>query len=80
MMWNPAPLFSGYTVSAQNPGVQAFITAHPVITTVQGLTAPSAALMGSGVFLPGSTFRPYALGGNPLFGNGPSEGERNYKG
>jgi iron complex outermembrane receptor protein len=75
-----APLFSGYTVSAQNPGVQAFIAAHPTITTVQGLTAPSAALMGSGVFLPGSTFRPYALGGNPLFGNGPSEGERNYKG
>ena len=75
-----APLFSGYTVSAQNPGVQAFIAAHPTITTVQGTTMPSAVAMRDGVWLPGSTFRPYALGGNPFFDNGPSQGERNYKG
>lgn len=50
----------------------------------QGTTAPSSILMGGGVLLPGTAFRPYALRvalrGNPLFGNGASEGERNYQG
>lgn len=75
-----APAGGFYAVPAANPGVQTFITQNPTITTVQGTTAPSSVLMGGGVLLPATAFRPYALGGNPLFGNGPSEGERNYKG
>jgi hypothetical protein len=43
-------------------------------------SAPSVILMNNGIALAGATFRPYALGGNPAFGFGASEGERNYKG
>jgi iron complex outermembrane receptor protein len=69
-----------YLVPFANPGVQDFIANNPVITTVQGTTAPSALLMDRGIALAAATFRPFALGGNPAFGYGPSNGEREYEG
>ena len=35
--------------------------------------------MAGGVLLPGSTFRPYALGGNPVYNGGGSEGPRKHE-
>jgi iron complex outermembrane receptor protein len=74
------PTTGAFFVPVNNPGVQDFIARYPVITTVQGTTAPSSILMNNGIALAGATFRPYALGGNPVYGGGPSEGERNYEG
>jgi iron complex outermembrane receptor protein len=68
-----------YLVPFANPGVQDFIAQNPTITTTAGLTAPSAVLMSNGIALAGSTFRPYGLGGNPLFGGDGSEGRRTYE-
>lgn len=86
--WKTSPSYAAlqpptagvFAVPAANPGVQTFIAQNPTITTVQGTTAPSSVLMGGGVWLAAATFRPYALGGNPVYGFGPSEGERNYEG
>jgi iron complex outermembrane recepter protein len=69
-----------FLVPAANPGVQDFIARNPTITTVQGTTAPSSILMNNGLALAAATFRPYALGGNPAFGFGASDGEREYEG
>ncbi len=79
VLQGPTPGNNFYAVPFANPGVQAFIAQNPTITTVQGLTAPSAVLMGGGVLLTAPAFRPYALGGNPAFGYGGATSERAYE-
>lgn len=74
-----SPVAGFYFVPANNPGVQAFVAQNPQITTVQGNTGSSATLIGTGLLMPGATFRPYALGGNPDYGYAGSEGRRDYE-
>lgn len=78
-----APLNGAYFVPASNPGLQAFIAANPTTTTYTGpggaaVNLPTAALFGAGTTLAVGTWRPYKVGGNPQFGNGPSIGTREY--
>src|SRR6185436_17996836 len=63
-----SPVNGQYVVTAQNPGWAPFVAANPGIFPA-GATA--ALLIAN---------RPFALGGNPLFGYGSSEGPRNYDG
>jgi iron complex outermembrane recepter protein len=63
------PSFAGgYFVPNTNPGFIAYNAANPGAITA-GAT---------GAYIPGVRFRPYGLGGNPLFNNGASEGTRMY--
>lgn len=62
----PAP---GYFVPASNPGYQAYASQNPG-------TFPEIAV---GAYFPGVLYRPFSFGGNPMFGNGPSRGVRNYE-
>jgi iron complex outermembrane recepter protein len=92
VLQGPVPGSSIYFVPASNPGVQAFIQQHPTVTalTPAALQAfgfpPSFAdqsteeLVGllGGVVLTAPAFRPYALGGNPIFGFGGATQEREY--
>ena len=68
---NPAAgtLNAGYFVPASNPGLIAYRAANPT-------AIPAFA---NGVYLPGVLYRPYSVGGNPMFGHGPSEGTRHYE-
>jgi iron complex outermembrane recepter protein len=59
-----------YFVPRTNPGYQAFLAANPGLFPDTG-TNPGAILIAN---------RPFALGGNPLFGYDSSEGPRNYDG
>jgi len=74
----PTALFAG---SVANPGLVNFIAANPggvpgvVSATGAASTIPIAAFNPGALFIAG---RPYALGGNPLFNFGASEGEREY--
>lgn len=60
------PIPGQYFVDADNPGYQAFRAANPGV----GLSATAGALM--------VAYRPFALGGNPLFGYDSSQGPRRY--
>ncbi|MBI5942050.1 MAG: TonB-dependent receptor [Caulobacterales bacterium] len=70
-----------YFVPAANPGLQAYVAAHPggipgftsagVATTITPAQAATGAYYVAG--------RPYALGGNPMFGYGASQGSRNFE-
>jgi iron complex outermembrane receptor protein len=71
------PLNGAYFVPGTNPGLIDFIAKNPTLNTVAG-PLPSAALLGGGTSLAVGTWRPFLLGGNPLFGNGPSRGKRFY--
>ena len=80
-----SPVPGRYYVPGTNPGLQAYIASHPgnIATTYYtgplagtGSTLPSAALAG-GVLMVAN--RPYAMGGNPMFNYGPSEGSRDFK-
>ncbi|MDH4385498.1 MAG: TonB-dependent receptor [Caulobacter sp.] len=62
-------LAAGYFVPSSNPGYQLYNTQNPG-------ALPAFA---NGIYIPGVLYRPYSLGGNPLFGNGPSRGSRNYR-
>ncbi|MGH8176008.1 MAG: TonB-dependent receptor [Steroidobacter sp.] len=85
------PLSGAYLVPANNPGLQDFIAQNPTVTalvpsTLQALGFPaqftnvnSATLMGGGVALTSPAFRPYALGGNPMFGNGGTTSSREFE-
>ena len=64
-----SPVNGQYVVPANNPGYQAFLAANPGVFPGAGGTA--ALLIAN---------RPFALGGNPLFGYDSSEGPRNYDG
>jgi iron complex outermembrane receptor protein len=64
----PAVL-AGYFVPIANPGLQLYIQQNPGVVPV----------FANGVHIPGVRYRPYSVGGNPMFDHGPSEGERDYK-
>ena len=64
-----SPINGQYFVPANNPGYQAFLAANPGVFPGTG---------GTGALLIAN--RPFALGGNPLFGYDSSEGPRNYDG
>ena len=65
-----SPVPGQYFVPRNNPGYQAFLAANPGVFPDTG-TNPGAILIAN---------RPFALGGNPLFGYDSSEGPRNYDG
>ncbi|MDB5456273.1 MAG: TonB-dependent receptor [Caulobacter sp.] len=92
--WNTSPSYAAlavptaeasaiagrYVIPASNPGLQAFIAANPTVNmtnlaTGAQTTAPGS-ILGFGALLVAN--RPYALGGNPQFGYGPSIGARAY--
>ncbi|HEX6860502.1 MAG TPA: TonB-dependent receptor [Caulobacteraceae bacterium] len=68
---NPAygTLSSGYFVPSTNPGFISYKAQNPT-------QIPAFA---NGVYYPGVLYRPYSLGGNPMFDYGPSEGTRHYE-
>src|SRR5690606_35727327 len=69
---NPAAAYglsAGYFVPSSNPGFQLYQQQNPA-------QIPSFA---NGAYFPGSLFRPLALAGNPLFGDGSSRGTRKYE-
>ncbi|MBI1407169.1 MAG: TonB-dependent receptor [Caulobacter sp.] len=68
---NPAAgtLSAGYFVPSTNPGYQLYSAQNPG-------AFPAFA---NGVYIPGVLYRPYSVGGNPMFGDGPSKGSRNYR-
>lgn len=74
----PTALFAG---SVANPGLVDFIADYPggipgvISSTGAATTIPIAAFNPGALFIAG---RPYALGGNPLFNFGASEGKRDY--
>jgi iron complex outermembrane receptor protein len=61
------PVAGQYFVPANNPGYQAMLAAYPT----SGLSAT-----GVGALM--IAYRPFAIGGNPMFDYGSSEGPRNY--
>lgn len=61
----------GYFVPTSNPGYAAFAAAS-------GFPSTAATFPVVGAYVPGVLYRPLGLGGNPLFGNGASQGERTY--
>ncbi len=72
-----------YYIPGNNPGLQAYMAAHPGAGGIPGYTSTgvqspvTAANLAAGVLVVAS--RPYALGGNPMFDYGSSRGSRNYK-
>lgn len=76
-----SPVPGLYFVPAANPGLQAYVAAHPggvpgftaagVATTITAAQAATGAYYVAG--------RPFALGGNPMFDYGASQGSRNFK-
>jgi iron complex outermembrane receptor protein len=65
-----SPVPGQYFVPRTNPGYAAFLAANPGVLQDTGAN-PGAILIAN---------RPFALGGNPLFGYDSSEGPRNYDG
>jgi iron complex outermembrane receptor protein len=65
-----SPVSGQYFVPRNNPGYVAFLADNPGVFPDSG-TNPGALLIAN---------RPFALGGNPFFDNGSSEGPRNYDG
>jgi iron complex outermembrane receptor protein len=65
----PSFLANRYYVPASNPGLQNFIATNPAL----------AAVSANGVAVLSPAARPLLLGGNPLFGNGGSVGDRRYQ-
>lgn len=57
-----------YFVPTTNPGLLDFVDQYPQF----------ASLAATGAFLPTGLFRPFGVGGNPAFGDGPSEFSRFY--
>jgi iron complex outermembrane receptor protein len=64
-----ATLPAGYFVPASNPGLQLYRTQNPG-------AIPAFA---TGVYLPGVLYRPFSVGGNPIYDFGPSQGSRHYE-
>ncbi|MDB5429077.1 MAG: TonB-dependent receptor [Caulobacter sp.] len=78
-----SPVAGRYFIPGSNPGLIQFVTDNPSITGVSAITGlpvtfASATLLATGAFNLSPAFRPFALGGNPLFNNGPSHGLRVY--
>lgn len=69
---NPAAtsgLSAGYFVPASNPGFALYRSQNPT-------QIPPFA---TGAYIPGVLYRPLAMGGNPLFGDGSSTGSRKFE-
>jgi len=67
-----APVLSGfYTVPVNNPGYVDFIAKNPGLLSPTGVPGIAGALV--------VAYRPFAIGGNPLFNYGSSQGERHNK-
>jgi len=64
-----ATLSAGYFVPSTNPGYQLYAAQNPG-------AFPAFA---NGAYFPGVLYRPFSVGGNPLFDNGPSKGARTYE-
>lgn len=75
------PVAGRYFVPATNPGLADFIADNPGTVSVTNLLTGQPTNVATAVFGGGALFvagRPYALGGNPLFNYGSSEGKRDY--
>ena len=75
-----SPIAGRYIVPATNPGLLAFIAANPTVSltnlaTGAQTTAPGSILAFGAI---NAANRPFGLGGNPIFGNGPSIGSRSF--
>ncbi len=76
-----SPVPGQYFVPGNNPGLLAYVAAHPGTipgyngTTGAAFNIPTAAL-GAGALVVAS--RPFGMGGNPMFNYGPSEGSRTF--
>lgn len=75
-----SPIAGRYIVPATNPGLLAFIAANPTVSLTNLATGAQTTAPGS-IFALGAinaANRPFGLGGNPIFGNGPSIGARSF--
>jgi iron complex outermembrane receptor protein len=71
-----------YYVPGTNPGLMAYVAAHPGGIPSYNGTTGAAILLPAAALAPGALViasRPYALGGNPMFNYGPSEGSRQFR-
>lgn len=78
-----SPIPGRYFVPGNNPGLQAYLAAHPGGLASYSLVAasPTPVLVPIAAAAPGVLAvanRPYALGGNPMFDYYASRGERNF--
>jgi iron complex outermembrane receptor protein len=75
-----AALTGRYFVPASNPGLAAFIAANPTVQLTNlatgAVTTSPGAIFGGGAL--NAANRPFGIGGNPLFGYGPSIGSRSF--
>lgn len=71
-----------YFVPSTNPGLIAYLAAHPGGVPGNSLVTGTATLIPLAAYGPGALIaanRPYALGGNPMFNYGASQGSRNFE-
>lgn len=75
-----AALAGRYYVPATNPGLQAFIAANPTVSLTSLVTGATTTAPGSilGFGALSVANRPFGVGGNPMFGYGPSVGARSF--
>lgn len=77
-----SPVPGRYYVPGTNPGLMAYVAAHPgtipgySLVTGAATAIPTAALAAGALMVAN---RPYAMGGNPMFNYGASEGSRNFE-
>ena len=80
----PTPSVGGianqYSIPAANPGLIAYMAANPTITTTNSVTGVNSTIPGSALGFGALVVatRPFAIGGNPMFNYGPSEGRREF--
>jgi iron complex outermembrane receptor protein len=70
-----------YYVPPTNPGLIAFAAANPLIPTTHSVTGVNGTISGATLAAAGALVvatRPFAIGGNPMFGYGASEGKREF--
>jgi len=75
-----SPIAGRYIVPSTNPGLIAFMAANPTVH-LTSLVNGSTSTVPSSIFAFGAinaANRPFALGGNPKFGYGPSIGSRSF--
>lgn len=77
-----SPVPGRYYVPGTNPGLIAYAAAHPGTIPGYSLVNGAAVNIPTAAFAAGALIvanRPYALGGNPMFDYGASQGSRNFK-
>jgi iron complex outermembrane receptor protein len=75
-----SPIAGRYIVPASNPGLIAFMAANPTVQ-LTNLATGATTTSPSSIFAFGAinaANRPFAIGGNPKFGYGPSIGSRSF--